>query len=229
MLPQTELNGMRRRCRAAAACFAAPPARKDAPRRCGRRHATGRRVADKPVAVDRTVRLREPDGSSSVRSASWERAQRCPVTSAPPSQVLLPRLCLSVRLCDSSGPHQAFAVPFDDGELGLHSCFSISTRDDERCATRRISEPAGAGHCRHESPACPRYGAPRRPVSFLSRSLHKTYLAEIHVSNIFSRYQKMFHSNYRRRIAFRLRAQSRAMPSADIRFAAGRFSTRPIS
>lgn len=220
---------MRRRCRAAAACFAAPPARKDAPRRCGRRHATGRRVADKPVAVDRTVRLREPDGSSSVRSASWERAQRCPVTSAPPSQVLLPRLYLSVRLCDSSGPHQAFAVPFDDGELGLHSCSSISTRDDERCATRRIGEPAGAGHCRRESPACPRYGAPRRPVSFLSRSLHKTYLAEIRVSNIFSRYQKMFHSNYRRRIAFRLRAQSRAMPSADIRFAAGRFSTCPIS
>ncbi|ABN85691.1 hypothetical protein D0U02_24120 [Burkholderia pseudomallei] len=35
-----------------------------------------RRVADKPVAVDRTVRLREPDSSSSVRSASWERAQR---------------------------------------------------------------------------------------------------------------------------------------------------------
>lgn len=69
----------------------------------------------------------------------------------------------------------------------------------------------------------------RRPVSFLSRSLHKTYLAEIRVSNIFSRYQKMFHPNYRRRIAFRLRAQSRAMPSADIRFAAGRFSTRPIS
>nr|WP_239156077.1 hypothetical protein [Burkholderia pseudomallei] len=79
-------------------------------------------------------------------------------------------------------PAQAFAVSFDDGELGLRSCFSLSARDDAQRAgsTGAPARPPSAPIAR--LPAMRRL---HRAVSFLSRSLHKTYLAEIHMSNIF--------------------------------------------
>ncbi|ATF33534.1 hypothetical protein CO709_09580 [Burkholderia thailandensis] len=76
-------------------------------------------------------------------------------------------------------------MSFDDGELGLHSCFSMSTRDHEQRASGGSAAPPAPAIVSRVARLSTLQRL-RRPVSFLSRSLHKTYLAEILVSNIFS-------------------------------------------
>ncbi|AFI70365.1 hypothetical protein BP1258A_4613 [Burkholderia pseudomallei 1258a] len=138
----------------------------------------------------------------------------------------MPRLYLSVRLCDSSGPHK-------------HSpCRSTTANSDYvlvsryRHETTRNAPDRRArrhGHHRPRSPACPRCGAciarsrffPEACTKLISlKSICQTFLANI---------KKSFNSIIRWRIAFRIRAKSPAAPNAGFGFAAGRFYGTPLS
>lgn len=217
---------MSRRCCAVAACFAALPARKDTPRRCARRESPGDvlptnrlRSTEPSDCASRTVRL-----PSDLRHGNERNGD--PFRLPHPLRFFLPRLYLSVRLCDSSGPHK-------------HSpCRSTTANSDYvlvsryRHETTRNAPDRRArrhGHHRPRSPACPRCGAciarsrffPEACIKLISlKSICQTFLANI---------KKSFNSIIRWRIAFRIRAKSPAAPNAGFGFAAGRFYGTPLS
>lgn len=176
---------MSRRCCAVAACFAALPARKDTPRRCARRESPG------DVLPTNRLRSTEPSGCASrtVRLPSDLRhgneRNGDPFRLPHPLRFFLPRLYLSVRLCDSSGPHK-------------HSpCRSTTANSDYvlvsryRHETTRNAPDRRArrhGHHRPRSPACPRCGAciarsrffPEACTKLISlKSICQTFLANI--------------------------------------------------